>query len=538
MTDILPIILKGGLNLAASVLELQPGECTQLHNYETNVLGRYQRIEGYERFDGQPAPSDVDKTLLPGYPFADDASERAAVRAEWDARRAAIGMVPGEGPIRGIAIYKGTVYAFRDNVGATECEMYASSATGWQLVTTGVTLDPGGKYEFRVANFLAGSTTFELFGVDGVNPAFKFDGTTFTQITTGYPAADEKPIHLEVLPSQILMLAYRGGTVQYSALGDPMDWNVANGAGEIGVSAEVVGMDIQASNACAIFCRNRTYVLYGAAPGEGGFELTTLSNHTGAVEWSIQTIANSLYADDRGVVRLDRVQEFGNFDMATISQKIEPLMDKYLNRITASFVIREKNQFRLCFDDGYGVILTLWGDSVMGFSTFDFEKVIRCTASEEDENGKEMVFFGSDDGYLYQVDRGLSFDGAAYTSSIRPAFIHLGAPDQKKRWRKLVIEVDTTWQSSLVLAPDFDYSDPDVPAANNAQIVAVGGGGYWDLGAWDEFRWSSSSTFTADVYLDGVSRNITLFLYNTADDEPPHIFNSLLLHYSMRGRRR
>lgn len=42
---------------------------------------------------------------------------------------------PGSGPVRGVWVYNGRVYAFRDNAGATACIMYQSSASGWTAVT-------------------------------------------------------------------------------------------------------------------------------------------------------------------------------------------------------------------------------------------------------------------------------------------------------------------------------------------------------------------------------------------------------------------
>jgi hypothetical protein len=46
-----------------------------------------------------------------------------------------ISAVPGSGPVRGVWRYKGVVYAFRDNSGASACLMYKSSSSGWQLVS-------------------------------------------------------------------------------------------------------------------------------------------------------------------------------------------------------------------------------------------------------------------------------------------------------------------------------------------------------------------------------------------------------------------
>ncbi|MBJ2129060.1 hypothetical protein JC525_08935 [Alteromonas sp. IB21] len=530
-TQTAPVLFRGGLNLGASVLEMEPGEAIQLFNYEVNTLARYQRILGYERFDGRPAPSQVLAKDLPGHPFSDDVTEFDAVQAEKATRRSAIDIVPGSGPIRGVVQYKDTVYAFRDNAAGTECVMYKSSNTGWQVVTT-PTLNPGGRYEFAIANFAAGTDTIYLYGVDGKNDLFEFTGTTFTQLAG--PFAGKYPTHIEVLSSQIMVNSYEGGTFVTSKVGTPGGTN--NWNAEIGCGDEITALDLQANNSMAVFCRNRTYVLYGTSIDD--FQLQDLSKTTGAVEWSAQTIGDSIYLDDRGMTRLNRVQEFGNFDMATMSQKVEPFLNQYARRVTASFAIKEKNQVRWCFDDGTGLICTFFGREVAGFSTFDFGKVIRCAYSGEDENGKEVLFFGSDDGFVYQMERGFSFDGNPIGYVLRPAFAHFGAPDIKKRWRKVVIEADTVGTASVTCIPDFDYSEPDVPYHRPKDITITGGGGYWDEATWDESRWSAASVFTSDFYIDGVSRNVSMVFSGSAATEPPHIVNSMIVHFTPRGRRR
>jgi hypothetical protein len=532
-TQVKSVILKGGLNLASSVLELGAGECIQLFNYEVNTLGRNQRILGYERLDGRPAPSATLASDLGGYPFSDDETEIAAIQAEKDNRRSAIQAVPGEGPIRGVFAFEGVKYVFRDNVGATECNLFKSSVSGWVAVTTPTRL-AGGSYEFIMANFTGSASSNKVYGVDGVNKAFSFDGTTLVEISS--LITPDAPIHIETLPSQVLLLGFTGGSFLYSGVGEPTKFSPVDGGGEIAVSDEITGISVQASNSCAIFCRNRTYMLYGTSSLD--FNLQLLSRNTGAIPKSIQTIADAIYLDDRGLARLDRVQQFGNFDMATVSQKIEPLLNRYITKVTSSFTVKEKNQYRLCFDDGSGIIATMYGQEVSGFSTFDYGKVIRCTWSGEDASGKEIILFGSDDGFVYEAEKGGSFDGGPISFVCRPAFANFGAPDYKKRWKKLVVEVDTTGSCTIEVSPDFNYSDPDVPYHGSKEIVVMGGGGYWDEAIWDESRWSAANTFTADFYIDGVSRNISVVISGSATEEPPHIVNSYIAHFSPRGRRR
>lgn len=532
-TQMVPLSLRGGLNLAAGTLEIAPGECTQLLNYEVNTLGRYQRCQGYERFDGRPAPSEVLPSLLPGYPFADDETELAAVEAERITRRSVITIVPGSGSILGIFVYKGVVYAFRNNVAGTAANLWKSSAAGWDAITT-PSLLPNGKYETIIANFTGSAAGIEVIGVDGVNPAFRFDGTTFHQVAG--PISPDKPTHVQALPSQVLLLSYTGGSFVFSGVGEPEEFSPVDGGGEFAVADEITGLALQPDNSMAIFCRNRTYVLYGTSKED--FNLTTLSMSAGAIPCSIQSVGDSVYLDDRGLTRLNRVQQFGNFDMATISQKIEPLLKRYTTRVSASFVIKSKNQYRLCFNDGTGIIVTFFGVDVSGFSSFDYNLIVRCACSAEDVDGRDVIFFGSDDGFVYQAEKGFSYDGESYTDVMRPAFSHLGQPDQNKRWRKVVVECESVGRTEITLVPEFDYSSPDNPADRPQYLTVLGGGGYWDQATWDQSVWSAASVYTADIYVDGVARNMSLLITSTSDRNPPHILNSLLLHVSPRGRRR
>jgi hypothetical protein len=57
--------LDGGLNLLDTGLIIKPGELLAVENYEMGVAGGYERVGGFERFDGQTAPSDTTYYVLP-----------------------------------------------------------------------------------------------------------------------------------------------------------------------------------------------------------------------------------------------------------------------------------------------------------------------------------------------------------------------------------------------------------------------------------------------------------------------------------------
>lgn len=593
-----PVIMTGGLNLAEPYLALPPGECVQLYNYEVNNLGRYQRINGYERFDGQTRPSkaqyqtiqvdsipaginvgdivtgdttgatgtvvlvDADNNALllievsgtfqstetiNGSGVAllsspvingalEDEQEDEYLEAVLEHYRALIQPVPGSGPMRGVAIFEGKTYAFRDNAAGDACQMYVSSDTGWQLVTTPALL-PGGQYKFKVANFIGSAGSFTLIGVDGINPAFVYDGTTFSQVSTGMPT--DNPTSLEVLPSKILVLGYDNGSLMLSAIGDPLDFTAASGGAEIAVGDRIIELAVQVNQTLAIFCRNPIYVLSGPEPSTMELKLFTASASGKA--FSVQSIGDTIFVSDNGITSLARVQSFGDFEMVTMSRKVKPLLDRYKDRITASFVVKQKNQYRLCFDDGSGMILTMNGNEVSGISSFSYNKIIRCATQGEDATGFDAVFFGSDDGYIYEAEAGYSFDGDEYTSTMRPAFNFSQSPEVRKRYKKVVLEVDATRVSTLDVIPELDYASPMAPEHRpihqELNTRAIGGGGYYDEAIWNEVVWSTSVMYLVDMYIEGVGRNISVVVYSTAKNEKPHTINSMVLHWAPRGKR-
>jgi len=56
---------EGGVNMVDPSLSLEPGELIAGNNFEIDIRGRYRRIDGYERFDGQTLPSEITYYRIP-----------------------------------------------------------------------------------------------------------------------------------------------------------------------------------------------------------------------------------------------------------------------------------------------------------------------------------------------------------------------------------------------------------------------------------------------------------------------------------------
>ena len=56
-------------------------------------------------------------------------------------QRDKIGIVPGEGPVRGVWVFGANTYAFRNKTGGASAGMYKSTSTGWSEVDLGTALN-------------------------------------------------------------------------------------------------------------------------------------------------------------------------------------------------------------------------------------------------------------------------------------------------------------------------------------------------------------------------------------------------------------
>jgi len=396
------------------------------------------------------------------------------------------------------------------------------------------TLLPGGRYEFENYNFTGASSEVKMYGCDGVNKSFEYDGTALCPITTGM--ADDKPTHLKAHKNH-LFLAFPGGSAQHSAIGDPLTWTVVTGAGEIGTGDEITGFSAVRGGLLGIFNRNRTSILYGTSGSD--WELKTHSDESGAIEGSIQTIGSTRYLDDRGLTSLEAVDTYGDFNSATFSQRIQPLVDEKLRRfgVTASIRVRVKDQYRAFFSDGSGIIAKFRGEKIE-FTRLEYGKVVRCACSSEEADGSEVLLFGSDDGYVYEMDAGTSFDGEAIEAVLRLPFGHLKSPQQIKRFYKAVLEIDASRGTVIQFTQEYDYGNAGNPRGITQDLGVASGGGYWGNAVWSDFVWGEQAVGTAEGYLEGSGRNIGIFIRSVSAYVDPHTVNGISLHFAMRGRSR
>lgn len=390
-------------------------------------------------------------------------------------------------------------------------------------------LPAGGRYEFIVHNFGGHASTRRLYGVNGVGTAFEWDGATFVPIITGMTTDTPSHIHEH---HDHLFLMFPGGSVQNSGLTLPYSWTPRTGATEIGLGDEGTGFQSLVGGQLAIFSRNQTHILTGTSNSD--WALYKHSDESGAIEWSVQRLAQPVYYDDRGITALSAVQDFGDFKDATVSGLFRETVQQQKAKVLSSCRVREKGQYRVFFTDKTALALTFSRGKLIGGMPLRLLHTVECITSEENGAGDEEIYFGSDDGFVYQMDVGTSFDGEPVPAWLRPVFNHCGSPRVRKRFWTLDLELDTGPVASIRILPDYSYGSSEVPGALERDVDVIGGGGLWGVANWGDFVWGGQPIATARAKVDGTGVNFGFLISSSATYERAHTITGYTLTWSDR----
>jgi hypothetical protein len=331
------------------------------------------------------------------------------------------------------------------------------------------------------------------------------------------------------------MLGFPGGSWLLAGVGEPANWTVVLGAAEIGLGDDITGVMEDTAGSLFIFTRGRTFQLSGDSLN--GYLLKAFDPENGAIADSVQRIGFGIHLDDRGFGSLTSSDKHGNYQANTLSGLIQPLVDQLLKTttVTESVIHRGGNRYRCFFADGRFISIGVKGTKVAGHMVCGYGKVVRCAVSAEDTDGTERLFFGSDDGYIYEAEKGTSFDGDHITAALRPAFHHSGNPDRIKRYRSGRIEAVANGPCSLMVTPDLSFGDT-VQAERD--ISATVGGAVWNLADYETFNYNARLEPLKSFRIEADGTHIGLWIRHVSKVERPHTLRAIVYQSSLRGLKR
>jgi len=398
---------------------------------------------------------------------------------------------------------------------------------------------PGGVYEHVKCNFSGQATTRRMFGVDGVNKAYEFDGTTYAPITTGL--SPDTPNHI-AFHKNFLLLSQASSLI-FCAVGFPYKWSSVDGAGEIATGDVVNGMitlpGSQTTATLAVFMNTNTAFLYGTdpTPSTGNFNFVTFNTGTGAIPRTVQNLFDTFVFDNLGVINLKTTLNYGNFLPSTLTKQILPFIVAERNKVTCSSVSHDKSQYRVFFSDGAGLWLTMINQQYLGPGVVQFPNPVNCVDEDNATDGSHVTYFGSNDGlgYVYQMDVGTSFDGAVLPASITLAWDPIKSPRILKRFRAASIEVQGAGYAQIQFGYQLGYGSTLIgqPPTTTYQ-TSLSGVPIWDQFTWDNFFWDGQSLQPTDVDMTGTAENVQVVLASSTNYIAPYNINSVIYHYTPR----
>lgn len=416
-------------------------------------------------------------------------------------------------------------------------------------VAAAAPLAPNGRwsfvaYQFNEQFFSMPPGALPVYGVDrveregladGGGNCIEFDGFMATPLNVnGIVGPWRIACH-----KQHLFVVERHTTLVHSGIENPYAFNALEGGGDIKIGGKVTALEpVQGSQddgAMAILSENRTDILYGN--DESDWNLVGLSSSVGAKVYSTQTIDSLIGMDKEGVRDFRPTQNFGNFTYNTLTNHVRR---NVVGRTPVGSVVdRAGGRYRMFFADGSW----LCGTPRKGrWSWMPGEYPVALHWVQDWElDGEPVMLAGGEDGMLYMLDKGRSFDGEPIEAWLKMSYAHCGDPMARKAFRGVSVEIRGESAGELQMMCDYSYGDTAI--SQNAPSAATNNpipppGTPWDLGTWDTGTWDSQYATTLDIGSEGVGDNVSVIFYSRTAKQLPHHITTLQHHYLPRRKRR
>ena len=219
------------------------------------------------------------------------------------------------------------------------------------------------RYLFITANFYGDPNWKSMYGVNGVDRAFAYNGEYFYKIFAHPDADKDKPRHIANHHSH-LALGYAEGRVDVSVAGEPYSFDGAKGASSWAFGDSITGLLPLSGTMLGIFCQKSVWGLSGTTVDN--FTSQVISPKMGAIEYTVTDMGFPVYANVYGIYTLSQTTEYGDYKGTPLSQDVSPWLRDRLQRdgtsdkeVVVAWPVRAKNQYKLAFADGYVLTMTM-----------------------------------------------------------------------------------------------------------------------------------------------------------------------------------
>ena len=379
--------------------------------------------------------------------------------------------------------------------------------------------------------------------VDGLNEPALYDNTTFTALTSAPTDVIGATFVAEV--KNHLFFA-KGSTVTFTAPFSDSDFSAANGSGNINVGGTVTALAVFRQQ-LIIFTESSIHQLTGNTIAD--FTLQPITVDIGCIDSdTVQEIAGDImFLGPDGLRLLSGTDRIGDFGLASVSKAIQSTMTGFVSANTSfsSCVIREKSQYRLfgfnnniTQENAQGILATQFAPQGGEGMAWAETRGIRAHVADSNYNQNvEVVLFANDDGYLYQMESGNSFDGSNIRTTFATPHLPVSDPRRRKTFYKLFLYTDPQGSVGfdVSLKLDFDSQGTFQPSPISIQNTQ-GTVGFFGTGTFGTTRFGTKLLKLFQTQVVGSGFTVS-FQFSSNDTNPPYSIDALTVEYGINDRR-
>jgi len=396
------------------------------------------------------------------------------------------------------------------------------------------------KTRFSKYNF---NGTEKIALVDGLNEPALYDNATFTVLLDAPTDVIGATFVAEV--KNHLFFA-KGSTVTFTAPYTDTDFSVANGGGNVNVGGTITALAVFRQQ-LIIFTETSIHQLTGNTIAD--FTLQPITTDIGCIDSdTVQEIGGDvMFLGPDGLRLVSGTDRIGDFGLAVVSKTIQNTMTGFISANTSftSCVIREKSQYRILGfnnnitqENAQGILATQFapqgGDNMAWAET----RGIRANVADSNYNqNTEVVLFSHDDGYLYQMESGNSFDGSNIKTTFATPHIAIDDPRKRKTFYKLFLYTDPQGSVAFNVSLKLDFDSqgtiqpPPLSILNTQGVVGFFGSGTFGS---TKFGTKLLKLFEAQVVGSGFTVS---FQFDSDNQNPPYSIDALTVEYGLNDRR-
>lgn len=502
------VYAEGGLNTSRDVLsqgDNQPGSATFLVNYEPAVTGGYRRISGFQND---------------------------------------YGTVPGTGKVLGVMVADGVndgILAARAPIsGNNYLHYWDNTLEDWVAVTTTGSPTMVGVDKVRFTKYNWGYP--EVMITDGVNPAARYNGTNYVQITHANAPTAPRLAHVFKFHMFFAGDATEPTNLWFSAPYDEYNFSPADGAGVINVGFPIVAIK-SFRDALYIFGSTNIRKLVGTSIADFVVEEVTDDLGCMATDSVLELGGDLLFLSQDGLRPISGTNKIGDVNLESLSKNIQSIFTDFLFNVDLSglsaTVVHQKSQARFFFAsaDSQGVIAGL-RQGANGIS-IEFGQLLgfEVTSVSSGYIGQyEYVIHGDLAGRVHRQEQGSSFNGEEIFSLYQTPWLHMQDPEIRKIFYTVATYLRSEGNNEILLSVIYDYEDFDTLSPTNYLMTTETAASYYNEVLYDTTAiYDGNPAPVKRTNISGSGKAVA-FKYVTNDTNASHSIQGMVITFGVGDR--